>query len=376
MIIAIDISMLVYAGSGVARYTFDLSTALLQYHPENTYKLFYSSRRRPPETVKMLELLRSLGAKVYDYHFPPWILKFWWNKHCVMPISWFIGKYDVFHSSDFLRPPLLHHSLGLTTIHDLTWKLFPELHEATTCAAHTRKLARTIHAKDLIITDSENTKTDLLKSFSAVDRSLVTVIPLAISDRFHSESSETSTAALRKYEVPNQPYILYVGAIEPRKRLDLCVQVFAELILDLQYENFNFIIAGRAGWKNEQLFSLIKSKKLENRVRFIGYVSDEDLPSIYSGASASLYLSAYEGFGLPPLESLACGTPVLASNTSSIREFVPEQYRVDSTDPVELAAKLKIIMHLPVSAVAKRISPFTWKDYCNSFLELLHRTAQ
>src|SRR3989344_2619390 len=125
MKIGIDITMLIYQGSGVANYTYNLVKNLLQYDKENEYRLFYSSfhEQKSSEYLKEFE---KLGAKIYPYHFPFKFLQFCWEKINIMPVEWFIGKVDVFFSSDFLRPLLLPGTKGITTVHDLIWKIFPQ----------------------------------------------------------------------------------------------------------------------------------------------------------------------------------------------------------------------------------------------------------
>jgi len=122
MKIGIDITMLVYTGSGVANYTFNLVKNLLKIDKENEYRLFYSSFRRPKNFYYLNELKR-LGGKIYEYRFPPTLLQLWWSKLNIIPVEWFIGKVDAYFSSDFLRPPLLKGTKGITTVHDLTWKI-------------------------------------------------------------------------------------------------------------------------------------------------------------------------------------------------------------------------------------------------------------
>ena len=139
MIIGVDVTMLVYAGSGVANYTYNLVKALLEIDKKNEYRLFYSSFRRP-KNFYYLDKLKKAGGKIYNFRFPPSLLKLWWSRFHVIPVEWFIGKVDVFFSSDFLRPPLLLGTKGITTVHDLTWKIYPQFHEQRIIDAHPIKL--------------------------------------------------------------------------------------------------------------------------------------------------------------------------------------------------------------------------------------------
>ena len=386
MKIGIDITMLVYAGSGVANYIYNFVKTLLKIDRKNEYRLFYSSLRRP-KNFYYLEELQKLGGKVYAYRFPPTLLQIWWRKFSIIPVEWFIGKVDVFFSSDFLRPPLLKGTKEITTIHDLTWKIFPEYHEERIIKAHEKKLEKTIRGNDTIIVDSQSTKNDLLKFYPMIARSKIHVIYPGIGEEFKPIINKVKIEkVLQKYNVldtihysltPN-PYLLYVGAIEPRKNLVLAIEVFHQLINSKPYSlNPNplyFIIAGRAGWRKEEVFQRVKDLHLEDKVKFIGFVEDEDLPYLYNAASLTVYLSSYEGFGLPPLESLACGTPVIAGDNSSLKETVDKQFLVDITDKSKVLEKMKYLLENKVDVKSEEIRKrFNWNEVAKKFLEIISK---
>lgn len=367
MTIGIDVSMLNYTGSGVGSYTFNLVKNLLKYHPEHEYRLFYSSLRRPPNFY-YLDELRQLGGKVYDYPFPKFFLEFIWAKNHLLPIDWLIGRVDVFFSSDFLRPPVFSQTKTLTTIHDLTWKIFPDFHEQRIVSAHEIKLEKTIKYKDTIIADSLNTKKDLLKYYPQIKEKNIHVVYPAIGERFKPiKDQKKIKAVLKKYGIkyPSR-LLLYTGAIEPRKNLETAIKVFHEFVSRRQ--DFQFLIVGRAGWKNENIFSLIKRLDLEKKVRFVGFVEDDDLPYFYSAAKVFIYLSKYEGFGLPPLEAAACGAPVLLYNNSSLKEIFKPGYPYTKKGK-ELETLKKMIEEKP--NLKKFMYDFSWKNYCLEFLKII-----
>jgi glycosyltransferase involved in cell wall biosynthesis len=381
MLIGIDISMLVYQGSGVANYTYNLVKNLLLFDKKNTYKLFYSSFRRQKETKEKLQEFKKLGAKVYDYPFPPFLLKLFWNKLHLFPIEWFIGKVDVFHSSDFLRPPTSKTVKNITTIHDLTWKLFPEYHTNDVINRHEKKLQKTIKYGDEIIVVSQNTKKDLLKLYPQIKSNKVNVIYPGVGEHFKKIEDKKAIEKvinkyLKRYMLHVTCYMLYVGAIEPRKNLDLAIKVFHKLstsnpqpATSNQQLATSLLVIGRAGWKNEKIFQLVKDLNLEDKVIFLGYVEDQDLPYFYSGAKLTFYLSSYEGFGLPPLESLACGTPVIAGNNSSMKETLPKEFLVDEKDEDEVYKKVLDILKL--KNLPKLKKDFSWNNYIVDFLKKL-----
>jgi len=336
MKIGIDISMLVYQGSGVATYTYNLVKNLLQIDENNEYYLVYSSLRRPKSISKILDEYRLLGARVVDLHIPPRGLNFIWNKMHLIPVEWFTGKLDVYHSSDFLRPPLLTGTRGVTTIHDLTWKKYPQFHTRDIIEGHARKLQKTIKFGDSIIVDSKKTLEDLNKYYKNI-KNEVHLIPLGVEEKFFIKHDiKNISGRINKYGVA-KPYILYVGAIEPRKNLIVLIRAFA--MIQAKYPDMNLVLAGRAGWKNEEVYEEVKKLNLFEKVIFTGYVKDEDLPYLYQGAEVFVYPSLYEGFGLPPLESLASGTPTIAYNSPSISDNF-----VESIDPVKLAGEIDLKM--------------------------------
>lgn len=372
MKIGIDITMLVYAGSGVANYIYNFTKTLLKIDKKNEYRLFYSSFRRP-KNFYYLEELQRLGGKIYAYRFPPTLLQIWWRKFSIIPVEWFIGKVDIFFSSDFLRPPLLKGTKEITTIHDLTWKLFPEYHERRIIRAHEKKLEKTIKYDDTIIVDSQSTKNDLIKFYPMVKQNKIHVIYPGIGENFHPIVNKNKIRQiLTKYSILDTKYLLYVGAIEPRKNLVLSIDVFNELLKDKKFSNYNFIIAGRAGWRKESVFQRVIELNLQDKVKFIGFVEDEDLPYLYNGASLTVYLSAYEGFGLPPLESLACGTKVIAGDNSSLRETIDPIFLVDVNNKVKVLEKMKYLLKSKIGINSKEIQDrFNWKETAKQFLKII-----
>lgn len=375
MKIGIDITMLIYQGSGVANYTYNLVKTFLEEDKKSEYRFFYSSFHKQKNTDYLKEF-EKLGAKIYHYRFPFKFLQLCWEKLNIMPVEWLIGKVDVFFSSDFLRPPLLPGTKGITTVHDLVWKMYPQFHENWIVKAHVKKLEKTIKYQDTVLVDSFSTKRDLVKYFPKIDQEKIKVVYPGIGSSFAEVSAdkEELKIKLQKYNIsfPN-PYLLYVGAIEPRKNLDKAIEVFAELIKDKNYDDFKFIIAGRAGWKNENIFQKVKDLNLEGKVVFTGFVDDEDLPYLYSAASLTVYLSTYEGFGLPPLESLACGTKVIAGDNSSMKETINEKFLVDVTDNNAILEKMKELLTNKVKIESGLIKKrFNWQESAKKFLKIIN----
>jgi len=364
MRIGIDISQLNYEGTGVANFTYNLVKNLLETDKDNEYRLFYASLHK--FNLLAISEFKKLGAKIYRYPIPHKILHFLWGKNDFLPIDLLIGKVDVLLFSDYLRPPTFYETRGVTVVHDLIWKLFPEKHSEEIIYFQELKIKKTIKNGDAIIADSECTKNDLLKLYPEINKEKTYVIYPGISKNFKPISDATN------YSLQPTPFLLYVGAIEPRKNLTTAIEVFSELIKDSKFSNFNFVIAGKAGWNNEDVLQSITELKLENKVKFIGFVADEELPYLYNAASLTVYLSSYEGFGLPPLESLACGTKVIAGDNSSLKETVDKEFLVDINDKNKILEKMKYLLNNKIKINTKEVQDrFNWKESAKKFLEII-----
>ena len=165
-----------------------------------------------------------------------------------------------------------------------------------------------------------------------------------------------------------------MGAIEPRKNLSRVVRAFSNFIKEQKYCDYHFVVAGRAGWKNEELFAQIEDLDLVETFHFIGYVEDKDLSSIYTGAKALIYISEYEGFGLPPLEAQVCGCPVLASNVSSIPEVLGDSaLLIDPKNDSQILEGMKSIIN-EANKYSKlgliNAKNFSWRKSVNKLMEV------
>jgi len=378
MNITIDISQLIYKATGVANYTYNLVKNILIFDKKNYYKLLFVTKN-PFKRYPFLEEFKNLGAKIYRYPIPMRIQKFLWQDNDFLSVNRLIGQCDIFYSSDFLRPKIDKNVKSITTIHDLSWKLFPRYHTKEVILAHEKKLEKTIKYDDEIIVDSENTKNDLLKIYPQIKEKKIHLIYPGIGESFKKiEDKKAIEKVIKKYlktyTSQNTCYLLYVGAIEPRKNLDIAIKVFKKLITNNQFKITHFFIIGRAGWENEKIFQLVKNLKLEDKVLFLGYVEDKDLPYFYSGAKITFYLSSYEGFGLPPLESLVCGTPVIAGDNSSMKETLPNEFLVDEKNEEKVYKKIVAILNKKPKIDGQKIKEkFSWKKSVKDIIHLFEK---
>lgn len=229
----------------------------------------------------------------------------------------------------------------IMTIHDLTPFVTPAESKCGRSLVYRLFLPKTLTTVDRIIVDSQNTKKDLIKYFK-VKEDKIEVVYLAANSQYKVVGSRQIEDVQRKYAL-NYPFILYVGTLEPRKNIPTLIRAFAKL--KKQGIDHKLIIAGGKGWKYQSIFTLIEELQLHKDVVFLGYVSDEDLPALYNAADLFVYPSFYEGFGLPPLEAMACGTPVITSNTSSLPEVIGDAgIMVDPYDSNRLAEAMHEVL--------------------------------
>ncbi len=219
----------------------------------------------------------------------------------------------------------------VTTVHDLSWLRYPQTHPAERVRAMMKRfpvsLARSAH----VITDAESVRCELIETFD-VPPARITAVPLAARAVFRPLQAAACEPMLRAQGLNWRGYLLCVGTLEPRKNLELALRAYAALSAGLQ-QRFPLVIVGMKGWLTSRLDALIAPLAADGRVRPVGYVDDETLAVLYASARMLIYPSIYEGFGLPPLEAMAAGTPVIASNVSSLPEVVGEAgLQVDSQD--------------------------------------------
>jgi glycosyltransferase involved in cell wall biosynthesis len=220
------------------------------------------------------------------------------------------------------------------TIHDIGWERFPEIYPRALAIRLSRQVRDSARRAAHIIASSHYTAEDLV-SIYGIPRSKIDVIYPAMSpDIQRVEDAEQVAATLASYGI-SQPYILYVGSIEPKKNVHRLIEAYAALVRERNLPH-TLVIAGRALWLSEAILQLPAQLGIAERVRFTGPVRQDDLAALYSGADMFAFLGMYEGFGYPPLEALACGAPVLAANRTSLPEVLGDAAVL--VDPDDTAA--------------------------------------
>lgn len=235
----------------------------------------------------------------------------------------------IFHATEHLLPRL-RRTRSVFTLHDLIFQFDPDSHKPLNIAFLKTMMPRFLRAAHTIIAVSECSQRDAVRLYGlAPDK--IRVIYEGVDPHFAPVTDHAKLSAVRsKYNLPER-FIVHVGTIEPRKNLPLLFDVIAQ-------SDKHLVIAGKLGWLTEPILAKVKELGLEQRVTFTGFVADEDLPALISAATLLAMPSKYEGFGLPVLEAMACGTPVIASNTSSLPEVGGEAaLYARPTDPASWA---------------------------------------
>jgi glycosyltransferase involved in cell wall biosynthesis len=246
-------------------------------------------------------------------------------------------RLDVLHSPHYTMP-LRHQARSVVTFCDMTFLLHPDLHQAVKRVFFPAMMRLSARRADRLIAISESTRDDLVRLWG-VECSRIATIPLAADAKYRPSSPEAIAETCRRHGLNPGDYVLYVGMLEPRKNVNRLVEAFGKAAKDLP--GVDLVIVGRRGWMYDEIFAQVEALSLQQRVRFTGYVASEDLPALYGGARLFAYPSKYEGFGLPVLEAMSCGTPVVTTNVSSMPEVAGDAaVLVEPDDVIGLAAAL------------------------------------
>jgi len=371
MRVGIDAGPLKHARSGgIRRYTESLIRALGRQSPNNDYVLF-----RAPDAAR-LDSLQELGDNfAWDQlEFP---LKRWMDYFHLFGAS---DKIDFYHGTNY-SAPLLAQQPSVLTVHDLTVQLFPEVHPRHRRLAHSMLPLLCRKARRLIA-DSFNTKEDLIRHFG-VDEDRIDVVHLAVSEEFQPIEDAVERERVRtRYGLP-ESFLLFVGSIEPRKNLPWLMRSVKEL----RDEGFphKLVVAGQGepGFVEElRQTALSLGLSLGDDVVLTGFVEEADLPALYSCSELFVFPSIYEGFGLPPLEAMACGVPVLLPENSSFTEYYRDcSLMVDLSEPAVLTDGIRQLLEdsdLCASLVKKgleRAHSRSWDHVAAETIEVYERAA-
>lgn len=369
MRIGIDYTPAVRQGAGIGRYTRGLIGALATLDRENSYRLFVAARGVEGNEVPQAPNWHTRRLPLTDRE----TSLLWQRLRLPIPIELFLGGMDLFHSPDFVLPPVLH-ARTVLTVHDLSFLRVPQYAHPVLRAYLERVVPRSVRRADLILADSENTRRDVVELLGVCEGRVRVIYP-GVEARFRPVADEAALQAVRARYGLGAPFILGLGTLEPRKNWVGLIEAYARL-LDRQQAAHDLVIVGGKGWLYEPIFQRVGELGLGERVRFVGRAADEDLPALYSLAACLAYPSFYEGFGIPVIEAMACGTPVVTTSVSSLPEAGGEAaLYVPPGDTDALAEALaRAIGDEPLRAQMRaaglqQASRFTWQAAAAQLLE-------
>ena len=317
MPIYLDVSAAVHSKAGLGRYAASLTEALAARYP-GRIALFYNRDHglQPPAS------LRRLPARSVRAGYKPWRMAVWLGQLGGIGFDRLLPDAQLYHATEHLLMPL-HSAPSVLTVHDLIYRLFPQHHKKLNYWFLNAAMPLFARRASAIIAISEATKRDLVNCYG-LPESKITVIYEAAAPHFHPCTAEQIAHVRQKYHLPER-FVLHVGTIEPRKNLSRVLGALEQL--RAEGHDLALVIVGSKGWLYDHFFRQLESSPVREAVVLPGYVADEDLPVVYGAAALAIMASVYEGFGLPILEAMACGVPVVSSHSSSLPELGGEAAR-------------------------------------------------
>ncbi len=322
--------------TGIGRYTLELMRGL-QNHPDvgELRSIYNGITATDPEG-----LLRGVipqGTRKRKK----------WQRWVDRTMTTLQSRKRLYHGPNFMLPP--EAKSGIITVHDLSVYKFPEMHPPERVAHFERDFNRSLERALHIITDTHEVRRELAE-FANIPEDRITAIHLGVNPAYRPNRAIDGSVDYSSYAIEPDGYILLVATFEPRKRIDAALNAF-RLLPDNLKKRYPLVLAGATGWQNDALHELMSRDEAKGYIRFLGFVPEGDLPGIYSGARLFLYPSIYEGFGLPPIEAMASGVPIIVSNRSCLPEVTCGAAMMINPDDTEGFA----------AAIAKGLEDDTWR---------------
>lgn len=371
MRVGIDGIPLATPKTGIGHYTSELVRALSGLYPDDDFEIIAPVVLSP---AALRPDLRALPANLKIVLPKTRLRRYWFGIALPMYIS--RSGIELFHGTNY-EVPMCGRRPSVVTVHDLSLFLFPETHEERLVARAKRRYPRMMRRARAIITPTNAVRNELCQEFS-ISQEKIQVIPEAPRRLFQPVDHGIADGITRRMGIEGK-FVLFVGTVEPRKNLVTLIRAFSHVLESTELKP-QLVIAGRKGWLSEDLSSLIQQLDLADRITFTGYVSEENLRILYSSCEVCVYPSLYEGFGLPPLEAMACGAPVITSRIRAIEETVGEAaVLVDPNDSHALAGAIAEILTDPnmreklSAAGLKRAAQFTWEETARQTMEVYRK---
>ncbi|MFW5888622.1 MAG: glycosyltransferase family 4 protein [Patescibacteria group bacterium] len=369
--------------SGVPEHTLNLIDNILKTEEKekkgNKYKLFYNSAKDVEERIPRF---KSSEVEISKLNYPNKIFNYLLQKTLKYPKIDKILDVNVFLMPHINFAALSPDCRSVLTVHDISFLRYPEFFSARKNFWHYMiNVKKMINSFDKLVSVSNNTKHDIIDICGVKEDKVEVVYPGLDKGLYRRLDAKTCEPIKKKYQLKNK-FILYIGTLEPRKNIEGLIESFNIFCKKRERADCDLVIAGGKGWKSEKIIKKWKSSEYKGRIKFLGYIPRQDKPLLYNAASVFAYPSFYEGFGFPPLEAMACGTPVLTSFSSSLAEVAGESaFLVDPYNSNKIACYLDILMkdenlrqklRLEGSETVKK---YNWEDTAQNYIELMENLA-
>lgn len=367
MKIAIDIREAGHEKTGKGWYTFNLISEILKQDRENSYVFYADNAKQPFGNHK------NVTVKVFPEKSWKWHLKVLKDLQT--------EKADLFFApSSYIIPALAPKSLKtVITVHDLAAFLYPGTYPAKAVLIERMTLRKALKKAAAVFTVSENTRKDLIKRFKPASER-IHITPCAPSSFFRQPVSESDLEAVRKSLKLPENFILAVGTMDPRKNFNTLIKSF--VIIKRKYPDFKLVIVGKKGWNYHLIENALKHYKMEKEVIFPGYLDDHELQKVYALAKVFVFPSLYEGFGMPPLEAMASGCPVVSSNSASLPEVVGQGgLLIDARNAIKIADSVCGLLDdnqvrlMMIERGRMQEQKFRWEESAKKALEVFRALA-
>lgn len=369
MKILVDYTQIPVQRVGVGNYAYNLVKELYDIDKENTYYIVVQDDDGSLDVfqcdrIRLIRVKHGLFRKLVfrllleQVYFPYLVLK---------------HRIDLVHSLHYSFPLVTFGAQRLITVHDMTYFTVPDLLVNTKRLYLKFFINLSTRVRSRLICVSEYTKDDLVR-ITGVDPRKCTVITLGRSEIFRPGISAGEIESTKKKYGITAPYFLFIGTIEPRKNIKKLITVFQEF--SKVHDHYQLVIVGKKGWHYEDVFELVSAQRLSGKVIFTGYVEEEEKPVLLNGCEVFVYPSVYEGFGIPILEAISCGAPVITSNISSMPEVAGDAaILIDPTNEEEL---LQAMLRLTADPAMKQelkekgflqAQQYTWRNTAEKTLQ-------
>ncbi len=340
MHIAIDIRHLATKNpSGIGFYTTYLIKQMARQNPNNQFTLFATGSKK---NLSFLPNFKQKNITIIKKNIPNKILNlisiitskpleaYLDNK----PDIWWFPNLNIFNT----KIPFA------LTVHDISFNIFPEFFTYKSLAWHKlSQLKKGIRDADLIISVSKCSESDLMRAF-LIEKKKILITHLGVETQYSKKETPSDKTFLRDLKIPKN-YILTLATLEPRKNIESIIIAY-EILVKEEPKIPDLVIAGGTGWKSKKLIRLYKKSAYKNRIHLIGYIKEKHKPALYRNSKLFIFPSFYEGFGLPPLEAMASGVPVISSFTGSLTEVIGKaSIMIDPYNISDLVSAMKLILN-------------------------------